>query len=118
MEPHFLEETDPKKMVEFEFHLGSDSFLERTEALYNQLAEIGEVVLQLLDGSADAVREYFQGLEDSHKRLEELLALLVRARLGLKSIKEQKEYTILGLAKKKRLLKEKLQLLKSVKGKN
>lgn len=46
-------------MVEFEFHLGTDSFLERTEALYIQLAEIGEVMLQLLNGSADAIREYF-----------------------------------------------------------
>lgn len=50
--------------------------------------------------------------------MEEILALLTKARLGLKSIKEKKEYTILELLKKKRLLKEKLHLLKSVKGKN
>jgi DNA repair ATPase RecN len=98
--------------------LGSDWFLERTETLYEQVMEITKAVKQILENRGEALQDYFKELEGSCRRVAELIEQIGAARLMLRKMRERKEFTIGKLLKKKRVIKDKLQLLKNVKNKN
>ena len=72
----------------------------------------------ILNNRGESVKDYFLELEESCKKVNELINRVAKTRNILALIKQRKEYCINKLLKKKKLIKEKLHLLKNVKTKN
>ena len=73
IEPHYLVPADPGKLIEFEFHLGIEGFLERTEALHQQWTVINRTMKQTIARNQESIPRFFETLDEGKSELDVLI---------------------------------------------
>jgi hypothetical protein len=118
IDPHYLNDQTPAKLLEFEFQMGSDLFLSRIADLYDQTQQVDKATCSLLETSTPILGQHFDILEGHRDGIQKLLEKIGDLRTKMGNIKERKEYLVLAKSKEKKLIKAKIGWLNQIRLKN
>lgn len=90
IDPHYLNDQTPAKLLEFEFQMGSDLFLSRIADLYDQTQQVDKATSSLLATATPVLEQHFDILEGYRDGIQQILEMVGDLRTKMRNIKARR----------------------------